>query len=88
MARRQVYPFCPRSGIRMLDVSPPPQASPRTPRRSSRPDRQRAAADRNRRNRDHRREPYPRDDTAVEGMGNNMPDFLTRGYVMTMSSGE
>ena len=72
MAKRPVFHYCAGFGVRISDLSAPPQASPRAPR----PDR------------DHRREPNRRDDSAVVGMGDHMPDFLTRSFATTTSSGE
>jgi len=74
MAKRPVFHYCAGFGVRLSDLSAPPQASPRAPR-DARPDR------------DHRREPNRRDDSAVVGMGDHMPDFLTRSFATT-SSGE
>jgi hypothetical protein len=72
MAKRPVSHFCPGFGVRIFDLSAPSQASPRAPR----PDH------------DHRREPNRRDDSTVVGMGDHMPDFLTRSFATTTSSGE
>jgi hypothetical protein len=67
MAKRPVFHYCAGFGVRISDLSAPPQASPRAPR----PD-----CD------------YRRDDSTVVGMGDHMPDFLTRSFATTTSSGE
>jgi hypothetical protein len=43
---------------------------------------------RSRPDRDQRREPNRRDDGTVIGMGDHMPDFLTRSFATAGSSGE
>ncbi|MCA3544711.1 MAG: DEAD/DEAH box helicase, partial [Rhodobacter sp.] len=66
---------------RPRDERPPRQADRREPR----PERNPRDA---RPNRDQRREPVRRDDSTVIGMGDHMPDFLTRSFARAGLSGE
>jgi superfamily II DNA/RNA helicase len=70
-----------------------PEREPRAdreprPEREARPDREPRAEREARPDRDYRREPNRRDDSTVVGMGDHMPDFLTRSFATTPSSGE
>ena len=75
---------------RPRDDRAPRQADRREPRpeRDPRPDREPRAPRDARPNRDQRREPVRRDDGAVVGMGDHMPDFLTRSFARAGSSAE
>ncbi len=74
----------------LRDDRTPRQAERRAPRpeREPRPGQASRAPRDARPDRDQRREPNRRDDSAVIGMGDHMPDFLTRSFATTGSSGE
>ena len=72
MAVRPVSQLCPGCGMRLFNFSSPLQTSPRAPRPAREP----------------RREPNRRDDSTVIGMGDHMPDFLTRSFVAATPSGD